>query len=264
MVIYPAGGRLRLTLQTDHARLAGELAAAWGGGLFARPEPLEPIRLATEMHDEGWSELDAAPMVNPATGRPYDFLQIPQQHHTAAHTRTVERALAAHPYAGLLTSLHATGLYRKRYGHLPHIPQRPVDPACQEAVDRFLADQDQLQRQLTEELQPDPVVLWTHYRWLELWDMASLWACMMNPADRGEYYLGAMPRFPGGPDERLTLRGAGEELFTLDPWPFSVERITLLWPARWLEDRPYASDGELRAALAAAPMEVQSVTLAPR
>lgn len=263
MIIAQGQGRLRLTLQTDHALLAGEIAAAWGGALFARPEPMDAIRLAVDLHDEGWAEVDREPRIHPATGRPYDFRDIPQDIHIDAYGRCIQRALDAHPYAGLLVSLHGTGLYRHRYGHLPHLPFRRVDPAHKGAAERFLAAQEDLQMRLTEELAPDPVVLWTHYRWLQVWDMISVFACMADPAERFSQLLGAMPQYPGGPDEPLIMRSAGGERFTLDPWPFAVEQISLLWPARWVEDRRYSSDGEFQAAFDVAEVEIESVSIGP-
>lgn len=264
MIIAQGAGRLRLTLQTDHALLAGQIADAWGGDPFARPEPMQAIRLAVDLHDEGWAELDQHLPVNPATRRPYDFRDIPQDLHVEAYDRCVRHALDADPYAGLLVSLHGTGLYRRRYGHLPHLPFREVAPDCHEAVERYLAVQDQLQARLLEELRPDPLALWTHYRWLQVWDMISVFACMVLPTQPFEQFLGSMPHFPGGPDEPITIASAGPERFTITPWPFAVAQIDLLWMARWVADRPYLSDADLQAALAAAKVETQSVSLCPR
>lgn len=263
MIVAQQGGRLRLTLQTDHALLAGQLADAWGGPPFARPEPMGAIRLAVDLHDEGWAEVDANPCINPATGRPYDFRDIPQDVHVDAYDRCVRRALAADPYAGLLVSLHGTGLYRRRYGYLPHLPFREVSPACRDVVERYLAAQDQLQAGLVAELKPDPAALWTHYRWLQVWDMISVFACMVAPSQPFTQLLGAIPRFPGGPDGPMTIRTDGEGRFVVDPWPFTVTEIRLRWPARWIADRPYETDDDLRASLAEAAVETQSVALVP-
>jgi len=260
MVIQREDGQLCLTTQVEHARLAAELVDHWGGP-FAPVEPADAVRLAAELHDGGWAEVDAAPQVNPQTQRPYSFLDIPQDVHVAAHSRTVQRARAAHPYAGLLTSLHSTGLYRNRYGHLPHIPQRPVDPASRAAVDRFLAEQDELQAELLRSLQPDPRVLWTHYRWFQLWDMLSLYSCMLSPGDVRRELLCRVPLRPGGDEVDLYLVGAGEATFQVQPWPFRDPRIELTWAVRRVPDRPYGSDAELQTAWRRAPVQRRRVTL---
>ena len=193
MIVRAECGQLCLTEQTEHARMAAELVG-WWGGVCAPVEPADAVKLAVALHDAGWAEVDASPQVNPDTGRPYSFLDIPQDVHVAAHTRTVRRARQADPYAGLLTSLHSAGLYRNRYGHLPHIAQRPVAPQWREAVDRFLAEQDAVQEELTAALRPDPAVLWTHYRWFQLWDMLSLYSCMFSPGDTPDTLLCTVPR----------------------------------------------------------------------
>jgi len=262
MIVRAECGQLCLTEQTEHARMAAELVDSWGG-VCAPVEPGDSVRLAVALHDAGWAEVDRSPQVNPDTRRPYSFLDIPQDVHVAAHTRTVRRARQADPYAGLLTSLHSAGLYRNRYGHLPHIAQRPIAPQWREAVERFLAEQDALQAELTAALRPDPAVLWTHYRWFQLWDMLSLYCCMLSPAATPETLLCAVPRAPGEGDITFYLRGVGAG-FEVEPWPFAGDRIVLRWTARILPDRPYHSDQELQAAYACAPVRPQEVVLRPR
>lgn len=265
MVIRPDLGLLCLTEQPEHARMTGELVEAWGGNGFEPVGPIDAVRLAAEMHDAGWAEFDAEPLVNPATQRPYSFLDIPQNVHVAAHTRTVERASQADPYAGLLTSLHSAGLYRRRYGYLPHIPFRPVAPEHEAAVDRFLAEQDQLQDDLQYLLRPEAEELWTHYRWFQLWDALSLYVCMLHAENVGDgLLLARVPFRPGGPETDLHLKALGDARFGVAPWPFKPAQLALRWQARLLPDQPYTSDAALRAAYAAAPLQQQTVTLVPQ
>lgn len=261
MIVRSDRGQLYLTEQMEHALMAAELVTCWGG-VCAPVEPREPVRLAVALHDAGWAEVDARPQVNPATGRPYSFLDIPQDVHAAAHTRTVRRAREADPYAGLLTSLHVAGLYRNRYGYLPHIAQRAVEPQWRAAVDRFLAEQDAVQAELMAALRPERDVLWTHYRWFQLWDMLSLYSCMLSPESTPDTLLCAVPRAPGGEEITFTLRGSGAG-FALDPWPFVESRIVLRWKARILPDRLYTSDAELQEAYSQAPLQEQQVVLHP-
>lgn len=264
MVIRPDEGILCLTEQPEHARMTGELVEAWGGGGFEPVGSAASVRLAAEMHDAGWAEVDAEPRVNPATARPYSFLDIPQNVHVAAHTRTVERASLADPYAGLLTSLHSAGLYRRRYGYLPHIPYRPIAPEHEAAVDRFLALQDQIQDDLQYLLRPEAEELWTHYRWFQLWDMLSLYLCMLHPQDVGnQMLLCRVPVRPGGPEADLYLSALDSDRYAVAPWPFKPAELTLRWQASLLPDRDYVSDEDLQRAYAIAPREEQSVTIIP-
>lgn len=257
MIQRKSGDQLCLSLQVDHARFAGEIAAAWGGGPFQRPVPLEPVVLAAAMHDAGWSEWRLHPRLNPATRRPYDFLNIPMEWHSVQHGGGVQKALAEDRYAGLLISLHAAGLYKKRYGYMDHLEFREVDPVAKPVVDRFLAEQEALQARLMAELKPDPAALWTHYRWLQAWDMISLVLCMIDPNKPSEYLLGTMPHYPGGPEEPLTMLGLGDDRFTVTPWPFQADRYEWTVPQRWIADRDYDGDADYQEAFRTAPVITQ-------
>lgn len=255
MIVSKERGRLRTTQQTDHASLAGELAGAWGGRLFHAPEPMAPVRMAAEMHDHGWLDWEREPRVIPETGQPHDFLSLPADEHTALYARGIEMAVQAHPYAGLLVSLHGSGLYRRRYGYMPHLRFKD-HPACHhDTIEQYLADQDRLQGELVKDLDPRPETMWTHYRWLQAWDLLSLHICMKDPSEGQEVPLGTLPLHPGGPEVAVTVRGAGPGRFVVEPWPFVRDTLELIVSVRYLPDRPYTSDEDLQNALQAAPTE---------
>ena len=72
--------------QASHAWISGQLARAWGNALFAAPDPFEEVCLAAEQHDVGMAEWDLRASLNPRTGLPYSFLEIPLQTHLALWT----------------------------------------------------------------------------------------------------------------------------------------------------------------------------------
>lgn len=263
MILRSDRGRLQIVTQTDHAHLSGEFASAWGGQRFRTPDPVTPVRLAADLHDHGWLEWERAPMIDATSGRPYDFLSLPTDIHVDLYGKGIQLALQEHPYAGLLVSLHGTGLYKERYGYLPEMLFGEIDPAHRPLVDQFLAEQEALQKGLLADLRIDPQVLWTHYRWLQAWDLLSLFLCLSDPAERHVLSLGMMPHYPGGPEERLEVRGAGSGRFCVSPWPFSVDALELSVPVRHITDRSYESDAQFQTAFQAAPTERLALTLAP-
>lgn len=263
MIIRSDEGRLRIVLQTDHARLAAQFAGAWGGGPFRAPEPLEPVCLAATIHDDGWLAWEERPAISPETGRPYDFMNLPTPQHLDIYERCVALTMREHLYSALLVSLHGTGLYRQRYGHMSHLTFKPVYPAFQPAADRYLADQDALQTSLLADLQPDKTALWTHYRWLQCWDLLSLVLGLFDPKEKRALSLGVMPHYPGGPEVEIVVRGAGVGVFQVSPWPFLTESLTVALPVRYVPDRAYASDAEFRAVFAQAPQEELTLSVAP-
>lgn len=265
MVVRPTKGLLCLTLQTDHANACREMAAAWGNDRFAPVTAhRESVLSATAMHDEGWVAWERRPRIRPDNSRPYSFLEIPQAEHTEIYSRGVALTRAVDPYAALLVSLHGVGLYNGRYGHMPHIPVRPTDPGAGALIQRFMTEQAAVQAELIAELKPDLITLWTYYRWLQAWDGISLMTTIFAPEPGREIAIGRMPHHPGVmSDEPMVLQGAGPETWALTAWPFAQDRLELTWPVRYVADKAYESDEEFQEALAAAPIESQSIRLIP-
>ena len=261
MIIRSEPDRLRVTSQLDHAILAGQFAAAWGGNGFSRPEPADVVQLAASIHDEGWDLWEGAPHVNPANGCPYSFTDLPTDQHLEIYTRCIGLAALRHPYAGLLVSMHGTGLYRQRYGHMPGLTHKPVRPEFQPLVDRFLIEQEALQARLREQLEPPPQTLWTHYRWLQVWDGMSVFLGLTDPAECREFSFGPVPVAPGGAEPVMTVAGTGPGTATVSPWPFEPGRVVAEMPVRFLPDRPYRDDDDFRATFAAAPVERLTIAL---
>ena len=73
-------GRIAIT-QPMHAWLAGQLARAWGNERFGEAAPWEEVRLGEEQHDMTLATQrgSRAPTLNPQTGLPYSFVEMPRQ-----------------------------------------------------------------------------------------------------------------------------------------------------------------------------------------
>lgn len=263
MITAVCGDRLRVVLQNDHAAIAAQFAAAWGGHLFRAVEPLGAVKLAAQVHDQGWQEWDYLPRINPQTRRPYHFMNMEPDAHIAIYRRCIEAALEQHPYAGLLVSLHGTGLYKQRYGHMPSLEYKDVPIEFRSHVEAFLAEQEQVQQELLKDLQPCTETLWTHYRWLQTWDALSVFISLSAAKDRRSFSVGQMPLYPGGPEERLVIEGAGESTFTVSPWPFGLRWLEVFLPVRYVPDRDYASDADFQEAFEAAPTRSLPLLIKP-
>ena len=75
MIVRPGDGVLHLITQPDHAALARRIMSLWPS--LQKAERRRDILTAIEHHDRGWREPDAAPTVDPATGRIHDFVHAP-------------------------------------------------------------------------------------------------------------------------------------------------------------------------------------------
>jgi hypothetical protein len=220
--------------QPAHAWLSGQLARAWGNERFPAPSPREEVCLAAEQHDAGMTGWDNAPTLNPLTGLPHSFVEMPVETHVELWGRAWEAVLPQSRYAALLVSMHGTALYAMR--DLSKLDEHQAD-----LVRGYLEGQREVQRRLRASLDDDSGVdaaqrlIWT-------WDAFSLALCL----DWAPHTLRAVPAAPGELD--VELSPAGERAVRVDPWPFAAERVAVRTEGRVLEGT-FDDEGELRAAL---------------
>ncbi len=269
MIVQRRGGELLLIRQPDHAALSGRLAESWGEGVFARPEPYRSVVLAAARHDDGWREWEAAPKVNTATHRPYNFTEMPVGEHIPFYLRGIASVIRDDPYAGLLVNLHLSGLYRKRYGLDAGMGLERFAPDVRPVVGGYLRQLDEQRDELRRRLGRDGTVppesleetaVWTNYRLLQVFDLFSLYFCM---APLREYTLRNVPVSGSRPDTELALRPAGGDALAVDPYPFGAAPLRVAVSARVVPDRDYEGDEDLRAALATAQVRTLSFELKP-
>ena len=226
-----------LLSQVDHALLAGQLAETWGR------EPLEPLSAelaaAISHHDDGWSDWERRPKVDPLEGRPIAFTEM-----DLAEARNIWRGsiaaaqrigpLAAHSVAGHFSAILSW------YGSWKSDPQRrPL------ALD-FLAEQQRnMQAWSAAWLAADPPNhtpddLARGLAYLQMFDALSLWLCT---ADRDQPQTFATPQ---GTD--VSFAPISTARFTATPWPFRADRLDLAITGRAVPVRRYTSDIDLAQA----------------
>lgn len=182
-------------------------------------------------HDNGWREIDAAPLVDPASGRPHDYRSLPDAARRELWDRGARRLRDDDPYVCLLVVRHARELHHT-------LRRRP------EWVD-WIEGLDALEEELLEAGEVDPDDLAADYRWLALSDRFSLGLCEESP-ESFEADGFAARIVPG------TLR--------LSPFPLAG-RTTFRLSCRHIPDRIYADDRDLGRALARAAWERVEVAL---
>lgn len=216
MIVRPAGDRIHLITQPDHARLAHAIMAHCVP-LAARPRR-DPILHAIVEHDNGWAEPDAAPTVTDS-GTIADFVNAPIAVRHEVWPRGVAR-LADDPWAAALVAHHAVSVY-SRY--------RP-DPAWDPFFDGLQATRDAWVRASGRSLDD----LAGDYAFVRLGDLVSLAFCT---GWTDEHRVG---------DWTVTLAGT---TVTVTPDPFGGVTIPVSIDARELPDRRFTSDGDLRGAV---------------
>ncbi len=115
MIARREGDEWTLIRQMDHAAHCAELARAWRAGPCGADSVSASLEYAAGYHDLGWTEIDKRPEID-AEGRPCNFTQIDEARHAEFYSGAVRTIALTNPYAAYLVSLHASGLYSRRYG----------------------------------------------------------------------------------------------------------------------------------------------------
>ncbi len=237
--------------QASHAWISGQLARAWGNERIPAPEPRDAVCLAAEQHDVGMAEWDLRPALNPDTGRPQSFLELPVRVHVGLWTAAPGRLLTQSRYAALLVSMHGTALYA-------HRNTSSMSPVDRELVEGYLGAQHAFQDDLAARIGADRAQLRRNQQLLWTWDAISLALCLRwDPLALAE-----VPAPHAHLDLDLELRALGADRFALCPWPFAAESVRVRCEGVRLEAR-YDSEPALQRALRLAPIVVLEFMLEP-
>jgi hypothetical protein len=244
--------------QASHAWISGQLARAWGNSQFGELEPFEEVVLAAEQHDVGMAAWDLDAALDPDTGLPYSFMEMPLDLHVDLWMAGPRTLVTQSRYAALLVSMHGWRLYARR--DLEQLERWEA-----EVIRGFLDAQQALQEEMLRALRDDPVtapaadpatvarnsqLIWT-------WDFMSLVLCL-NWAPRTAHDV---PTADGAVELEMKPAGSPHRV-SVDPWPFSSATLPVHCDARRLEQR-YEDERALHQALATARWETLELELVP-
>ncbi len=241
MIVRDAGAGWQVVLQTDHADLSAAFARQWAD-TGARHESLI---VAAERHDDGWAVWEQAPLIEPETGKPLNFLDVQVPAHLAFYRAGIAAVTDEDAYAGLLVSMHGAGIYRQRYGTQPELQLTHADEA-KALVDAFVAEQEGAFAGRAAQLGIEDELRWADYHRLQLYDRFSLYFCLSD-VEGGE----------GGEVAGFRFEPLGGWRAALDPYPFaeSPARFSLL--RRLVPKQPWTQQGFRDAFPALAPERVE-------
>jgi hypothetical protein len=230
MIVRDDGGSFLLITQPDHARLARDIVSAIRTEPALETAARETVLFATLEHDNGWLEVDAEPTIDPGTGRPCDFINGPAHVKHELWPRGIRRVAHTDARAAALVAEHALTVYH----------YRAAEPEWHSFFGPITALRDDLLRQVMAAEGPARDAFAEQYRCVRLGDVFSLQFC--NGWTDPHETFGYRARL-----ERNQL------LITPDPFHGAV--IPLRVMARRIPARTYASDADLRAAMAEAVPE---------
>jgi hypothetical protein len=238
MIVRATGNDLFLITQPDHAELAAALMREWKGHEFASRPTREAALFATARHDIGWAEEDRAARLDRDTGRPFDFMTLPDRRRQAIWPRAIDALSTESTYAAALVAQHALTIYRRNR----------VDPEWAAFFATLEAERD---RWFDSAARPeglhrgvDPPAgtrtsFLQDYAMLRMGDLLSLSYC--NAWSSPEELEG------------FAIWSDGERL-SVSPDPFEGAEVSIAIAARRLPEGPYRSEHELEEAWASAPI----------
>ena len=228
MIVRQTDDALQLITQPDHAALAGEIMQH-SVALADHPRR-SSILLAVAEHDNGWTEPDAAPLIDPATAIPFDFISAPIDIRQSVWPRGVTR-LEYDPWAAALVAQHAIVIF-DRY-------------RSDTAWTRFFVEMETIRREMVKASGLLLPTLLADYWFLGLGDLISLTFCN-GWTD--------VQRF-----DRWSVRLSGSQVF-VSPDPFDGTAIPIAIEAKEMPRRAYRDEAEFQKELAtAATMSVRGV-----
>jgi hypothetical protein len=209
-----------LVRQMDHAAHCAKLARAWRAGPFGQLSVSPSLEYAAGYHDQGWTEVDKRPEVD-ADGRPRNFTQIDEARHTEFYSAAVREIARTDPYAAYLVSLHASGLYSRRYGWAG---LKPVDwTAIGPRGRALLAGEQRYRTELFTSIAPRDLefeAAWRNYMLLETFDYLSLLTCFGFDS----LSCGPVPTLEGQ-WEHLSVTRTGPWEVRITPFPFPGDEL---------------------------------------
>jgi hypothetical protein len=212
--------------QPDHAALAMRIMQHWVADDFRTSPRLDDILAAVAAHDDGWLEVDAAPLVHSETGELLDFISATDEIKQSVWPRAVDR-LRRSPYQAALVAHHAVYVYGRNrstpvwapfFTQMEAIRDREIAAAPDATLEQLLRD----------------------YKFVRMGDLLSLAFCNQWTevnADEQGYAI----RFDGS---RLTVT----------PDPFGGKEVPMQIAARRLPNRAFASTADAEEAWRSAPV----------
>jgi len=243
--------------QTDHAFLAGFFAREWGNERFSKPEPHASFCLAVAEHDNGWTDWELQPQLDPKTHQPHSFMSVPTATHIGLYQRGIERVVKVDHYAGLLASAHVARLYDRTRATMPGFSAKYVKSEESHLVNDFIQQLRLQQLRLKVDLRANPatkpfledVLVNANVARLEALDRLSLHFCL-NP--QHDATIDAVPVSNSGDEADLDLHAEGANVVAIAPYPFRRDPLAFSIMARRIPKRIYSSNLDFQQTIGAA------------
>lgn len=237
----PDGDAQFVITMNQHTALAGKFARAFGNDDFEAVAPLDVVLYIVDHHDAGWTDLDKAAAIDPATGLPYHLVDTPFEKIIKTSAASPAFNSRHHAYCGLLSSMHSWGLYNGRYGLSDKVlldmmadDNRAV---AGDMLDGELARQDRLKAELADDPETSDWIsedhLFQNYKQLQYFDTMALYFNCRHEGAREETVFENVP-CSSGRDSNIDMRPLGDGVYALSPYPFAADGAEFAFEGRYM------------------------------
>ena len=227
-----------LISQIEHAHLAARLAEPWESSAFPPLEPRDELLWAIEHHDDGWRHWEERPQVDPMTGVPRSFMEMPAGDAIAIWTGSIDAAAAAGPLEAYVVAGHFVALAKRAATWRKAAPSRDATAefirSHEEQMHGWLANWQAVDRAGNTARRVQ-----TALEYLQFFDALSLWFCCAEATAAQE-----LPTPGGG---QLRLVPSDPEHISLTPWPMRSPSIEVEIVGRSVSAEHYPDSEELAA-----------------
>jgi hypothetical protein len=274
----PEGEKHFVMSMMEHMDLCTQMGRAFGNERFESLHPYDEVLYAVANHDRGWDDYDQQPIIDPQSGLPFIMAKTPPQEAVKTNKGSPDFNEAHHPYCGLLSSMHTWGLYNKRYGFSrftlrirPGTVSVPVLDVNRVMIDSMLDGEIKRQERLKTKLSENPATraliedpqLFQNYKQLQFFDTLSLYFHLYHASERGNETYIHVP-ISSEEDTTVEVRQISDRVYSLDPFPFAGDRLTLVCKGRYTGPLPAGSNpAQAGALLRALPADHQTYELVP-
>jgi hypothetical protein len=173
--------------------------------------------------------------------------------------------------------MHSVGLYNGRYGlsqfvirtqtttslSVPEMYRSLVDAVIEHELARQARLKSTLIQSAAGRSWTEQQHLFQNYKQLQFFDTLSIYFHLRHASERGDQVYVHVP-MNNSVDATITLKKTDERVYSLDPFPFTSDRLTLVSRGRYVMPFPEGFPPErVGASLHAMPMDRQSYELVP-
>ena len=245
-------------LQEDHADLAAQFAAHWGNERFAKLDPYESMVFAGIYHDSDHRETEADIPIDSEKWLPHGHRTVPfSSKKIAALAQNIDWVSERDPYAGLIVSMHHTGLAQSRYnliqswqtGYGAAAPQKRISPEMEATVKKLETSQREQMNRLEKDSSRH---VWVNYRIFQVFDLLSLYFCCDGYEADGSMKAVRITPVPTAYDSdkevELHIIPSDSQSVRIDPYPFDVSPLRIAVIGRVMSGNPGKSEAASRLA----------------